>query len=46
MKDLVLAAGVHLFTMSDIDRTGLARVTRLALALILRGKPICTSRST
>ena len=36
-KELVRAAGVHLFTMSDIDRTGLARVTRLALALILRG---------
>ena len=32
--------------MSDIDRTGLARVTRRTLALILRGKPICTSRST
>ena len=36
-KDLVRAAGVHLFTMSDIDRTGLARVTRQALARILRG---------
>ena len=36
-KDLVRAAGVHVFTMSDIDRVGLARVTRRALALILRG---------
>ena len=36
-KELVRAAGVHLFTMSDIDRIGLARVTRRALAHILRG---------
>ena len=36
-KALVRAAGVHLFTMSDIDRIGLARVIRRALALILRG---------
>ena len=37
-RDLARNAGVHVFTMSDIDRTGLARVTRRALALILRGK--------
>ena len=37
-KDLVRAAGVHVFTMSDIDRAGLAQVTRRALALILRGR--------
>ena len=36
-RDLVRAARVHVFTMSDIDRTGLARVVRRALALILRG---------
>ncbi len=36
-RDLVRAAGVHVFTMSDIDRVGLARVTRRALARILRG---------
>ncbi len=36
-KDLVRASGVHVFTMSDIDRAGLAGVTRRALALILRG---------
>ena len=36
-KALVRASGVHVFTMGDIDRTGLARVTRRALALILRG---------
>jgi arginase len=36
-RDLARNAGVHIFTMSDIDRTGLARVTRRALALILRG---------
>ena len=35
-KDLVRASGVHVFTMSDIDRAGLAAVTRRALALILR----------
>ena len=37
-KELVRASGVHVFTMSDIDRAGLAEVTRRALALILRGK--------
>ncbi len=36
-RDLVRAAGIHVFTMSDIDRAGLARVIRRALALILRG---------
>ena len=36
-KALVRGSGVHVFTMGDIDRTGLARVTRRALALILRG---------
>ena len=36
-KDLIRASGVHVFTMSDIDRAGLAGVTRRALALILRG---------
>jgi arginase len=36
-KDLVRASGVHVFTMSDIDRSGLAEVTRRALRLILRG---------
>jgi len=37
-KALIRAAGVHVFTMSDIDRLGLAEVTRRALALILRGR--------
>ena len=36
-RELIRAAGVHVFTMSDIDRAGLATVTRRALALILRG---------
>ena len=36
-KALVRASGVHVFTMSDIDRTGLAGVTRRALELVLRG---------
>ncbi len=36
-RDFARNAGVHIFTMSDIDRSGLARVTRRALALILRG---------
>ena len=36
-RELIRAAGVHVFTMSDIDRAGLAAVTRRALALILRG---------
>ena len=36
-RELVRTSGVHVFTMSDIDRRGLARVTRQALRLILRG---------
>ena len=36
-KALVRASGVHVFTMGDVDRAGLARVIRRALALILRG---------
>ena len=36
-KELVRASGVHVFSMSDIDRTSLADVTRRALRLILRG---------
>jgi arginase len=35
---LVRDSGVHVFTMSDIDRLGLATVTQRALALILRGR--------
>jgi arginase len=37
-KVLVRDSGVHVFTMSDIDRLGLAAVTQRALALILRGR--------
>ena len=37
-KVLVRQSGVHVFTMSDIDRQGLATVTRRALSLILRGR--------
>lgn len=36
-KQRVRASGVHVFTMSDIDREGLATVTRRALSAILRG---------
>ena len=36
-KALVQSSGVHVFTMSDIDRTGLAAVIHRALTLILRG---------
>ena len=36
-KELVRASGVHVFTMSDIDRDGLAEVTHRALSAILRG---------
>ena len=36
-KELVRASGVHVFTMSDIDRDGLAAVVRRALSAILRG---------
>ena len=35
---LVRESGVHVFTMSDIDRLGLAAVTQRALELILRGR--------
>ena len=37
-KALVRDSGVHVFTMSDIDRLGLATVTQRALSLILRGR--------
>jgi arginase len=37
-KVLVRDSGVHVFTMSDIDRLGLAAVTQRALELILRGR--------
>jgi arginase len=37
-KALVRDSGVHLFTMSDIDRLGLATVTQRALSLIGRGR--------
>ena len=37
-KVIVRQSGVHVFTMSDIDRLGLAAVTRRALSLILRGR--------
>ena len=36
-KELVRASGVLVFTMSDIDRDGLAEVTHRALSVILRG---------
>jgi arginase len=36
-KDLVRAAGVHVFTMKDIDRLGIAAVTEQAIAIATRG---------
>jgi len=36
-KDQIRAAGVHVFTMKDIDRDGIARVAEQALALASRG---------
>jgi arginase len=36
-KEQILAAGVHVFTMKDIDRDGIARVAEQALALAARG---------
>ena len=37
-KGLIRNSGVHVFTMTDIDRLGLATVTQRALALILKGR--------
>jgi arginase len=36
-KDLVRAAGVHVFTMKDIDRLGIAAVIEQAIAIATRG---------
>ena len=36
-KDQIRAAGVHLFTMKDIDRDGIARVAERAIALASAG---------
>jgi len=36
-KEQILAAGVHVFTMKDIDRDGIAKVAEQALALAARG---------
>jgi arginase len=36
-KDIVRAAGVHVFTMKDIDRLGIAAVTERAIAVATSG---------
>jgi arginase len=36
-KDRIRASGVHVFTMKDIDRDGIAKVAEQALALAARG---------
>lgn len=36
-KDMVRSAGVHVFTMKDIDRLGIAAVTEQAIAIATRG---------
>ena len=36
-KDIVRASGVHVFTMKDIDRLGIAAVTEQAIAIATRG---------
>jgi arginase len=36
-KDQIRASGVHVFTMKDIDRDGIAKVAEQALALAARG---------
>jgi arginase len=45
-KELVRAAGVHVFTMKDIDRSGIAAVVEQALAHAGRAQPAYTCRST
>jgi hypothetical protein len=44
-KDLVRASGVHVFTMSDIDRAGLAGSPVGPWRSSSGATPICTSRS-
>jgi arginase len=36
-KDQIRAAGVHVFTMKDVDRDGIARVAERAIALASEG---------
>ena len=45
-KEQIRASGVHVFTMKDIDRDGIATVAERALALAARAPAAFTCRST